>query len=75
MLDHNLPNDIATKIDKEVQKIIDECYEKAQTLVGQHRDDIKKLADLLMDEGTVAGDVVYRMCGVPEPKIEFGLNK
>ena len=74
-IDHNLPNDIATKIDEEVQKIIDECYDKAQIMVSDHREEIKLLAEMLMDEGTISGDVIYRMCGVPEPKIEFGLNK
>lgn len=74
-LDHGLPNDVATKIDEEVRKIIDECYEKSQALVKKHKKEIEQLANMLMEHGTVFGDVVYRMCGVPEPKIEFGLVK
>ena len=72
-VDHNLPNDVATKIHEEVQKIIDECYEKSETMVKAHHNEIEQLAEMLMVQGTVFGDVVYRMCGVPEPKIEFGL--
>jgi cell division protease FtsH len=74
-IDHNLPNDVATKIDGEVQKIIDECYVKAQALVKKHRIEIEQLAKMLMEQGTVFGDVVYRMCNMPEPKIEYGLAK
>ena len=74
-VDHNLSNDVATKIDAEVKKIIDECYEISQSMVLEHRDQIAQLANMLMEQGTVFGDVVYRMCGVPEPKIEYGLAK
>lgn len=74
-IDHKLSNDIATRIDEEVKKIVYECYDKSQAMVSEHREHIKKLAEMLMDEGTISGDVVYRMCGVPEPKIEYGLNK
>ena len=74
-IDHNLSNDVATKIHQEVQKIIDECYEASQILVKAHKDEIEQLANMLMEQGTVFGDVVYRMCGIPEPKIEYGLKK
>ncbi|MBV8660744.1 MAG: AAA family ATPase [Candidatus Dependentiae bacterium] len=74
-IDHNLSNDVATKIHEEVQKIIDECYEESQALVKEHKDEIEQLAKMLMEEGTVFGNVVYRMCGIPEPKIEFGLKR
>lgn len=74
-VDHRLPNDVATKIDAEVKKIVDECYEKAHELVRAHKAEIEQLAHMLMEQGTVFGDVVYRMCGVPEPKIEYGLAR
>jgi cell division protease FtsH len=74
-VDHNLPNDIATKIHEEVQKIIDECYEVSFAMVQEHRAQIEELAQMLMEKGTVFGDVVYRLCGVQEPKIEYGLHR
>lgn len=73
-IDHNLPNDIATNIHHQVQKIIDECYVKAQELVHTYRPQIEQLANLLMEHGTVFGNVVYRMCGMPEPTIDYGLS-
>ncbi len=74
-VDGRLPNDVATKIDAEVKKIIDECYEISQNMVHEHNDQIEELANMLMEQGTVFGDVIYRMCNVPEPKIEYGLAK
>jgi cell division protease FtsH len=74
-MDHNLPNDIAVKIHEQVQKIIDECYEKSQDLVAEHKDEIEQLAKMLMEQGTVFGDVIYRMCNILEPKIEYGLTR
>lgn len=74
-MEHHVSNDVLTKIDAEVKKIIDECYEASQALVKEHRTEIEQLANMLMDQGTVFGDVVYKMCGVPEPKIEYGLVK
>ncbi|MDP3788536.1 MAG: AAA family ATPase [Candidatus Chromulinivorax sp.] len=74
-VEHNISNDVATKIDAEVQKIIDECYEISQVMVKERRNEIEQLARMLMEQGTVFGDVVYRMCNVPEPKIEYGLAK
>ncbi|MBP6869455.1 AAA family ATPase [Candidatus Babeliales bacterium] len=74
-IDHNLPNDVATKIHAEVQKIIDECYAVSEQMVKEHRVEIEKLATMLMDEGTVFGNAVYKMCGVEEPRIDYGLSK
>ena len=74
-IDDMLPNDIATQVHQEVNKIIDECYEIAQSMVLQYRDKIEQLADLLMQQGTVFGNVVYKLCDVQEPKIEYGLNR
>ncbi len=74
-MDHYISNDVATRIDAEVQKIIDECYEQSQGLIKQYKNEIEQLARMLMEQGTIFGDVVYRMCNVPEPKIEYGLAK
>lgn len=74
-IDYRLPNDVATKIHAEVQKIIDECYQVSAQMVKDHRDEVEQLAKMLMDEGTIFGNVVYKMCGVQEPKIEYGLSK
>ena len=73
-IDHLLPNDVATKVHAETRKIVDECYSKCKDLIALHRDDIKLLADLLMEKGTVSGEAVYLLFGLPLPDIDFRMS-
>ncbi len=41
---------IATEIDEEVKSIIDDCYDKAKTMVTDHIDVLHKCADLLLEK-------------------------
>ncbi len=41
---------VATTIDSEVKRIIDEAYEKAKTLIQSHEDVLHKCVDLLLDK-------------------------
>jgi len=68
--DHNLPNDIATEVHKEAQKIVNECLLQAQSLVELHKKEIEMIAELLMEEGTVFGYEIYELLGLEEPEIE-----
>jgi cell division protease FtsH len=74
-IDTHLPQDVANMIHEQVRKIIEECTQQAAALVKLHREQIKALAELLMKEGTVFGNVVYEMCGVPQPQMDFSLVK
>jgi len=74
-IEYRLPNDIATQVHREVEKIIEECYVRAQGLIVLYKDKIEQLSELLMEKGTVFGDEVYQMCGLEEPKIKYGLDK
>lgn len=66
-IDDRLPNDIATEVHQEVKKIIDECFIVAKTLVALHKQDIEKIANLLMEKGTVLGAEIYELVGLPVP--------
>lgn len=72
--EHMLPNDVATKVHDEIQKIIDECYEQAEQLIKDHRDDVEQLAYLLLEKGTVYGDEVYELFGLEVPEIDFKIS-
>ncbi len=74
-IDIYLPQDVANTIHEQVRKIIKECTAQATILVQEHKDHIEELARLLMKEGTVFGNVVYEMCGLPQPKMDFSLAK
>ncbi|MBQ5950804.1 MAG: AAA family ATPase, partial [Lachnospiraceae bacterium] len=41
---------IATAIDDEVKHIVDDCYQKAETLIMEHRDVLEKCAQLLIEK-------------------------
>ncbi len=60
-------DDKAAEIDSEVKRIIDECYEKARTLIRQHEDVLHACAKLLLEKEKIGrkefealfGDQVY----------------
>lgn len=74
-IDDKLPNDIATEVHKTVQRIIDDCYVIAKRLIVDHRNDIEKIASLLMTKGTVMGDEIYNLVGLPLPDVVFNFAK
>jgi cell division protease FtsH len=51
--DKNFSENIATEIDKEVRRIIHECYEKAKALIQANEDLLKKIAHYLLEVETL----------------------
>ena len=43
-------------IDKEVQKLVDDCYASAKELIMEHRDVLEKCCTLLMEKEKLTGD-------------------
>ena len=41
---------VAGTIDEEVKRIIDECYEKARTIIKEHHDVLDACAQLLLEK-------------------------
>ena len=41
---------VAAKIDEEVKRIIDECYEKAKKIIREHEEILNRCADLLLEK-------------------------
>ncbi len=46
----NYSEEVAGRIDEEVKKIIDECYERAEKILKDHMDVLHRCADLLMEK-------------------------
>ena len=44
---------MAAKIDEEVKRIIDECYEKAKKIIREHEEILNRCADLLLEKEKV----------------------
>jgi len=59
-------------IDTEVSRLLRDAERRATELLKQHRNDLDRLADLLVDQETVDGSAVYRLVGVPEPEGRTG---
>ena len=51
--DRSYSDAVAYAIDKEARRIIDDCYQKAQTLIRQNLDKLHAIAEALMDKETL----------------------
>jgi cell division protease FtsH len=59
-------------IDAEVSRLLREAERRATEVLKLHRNDLDRLADLLINQETVDGSVVYRLVGVPQPEGRAG---
>ncbi len=69
----NFSNEIAHEIDKEVRKIIDECYQEAKKILLENRDLVKLLADSLLEYETLTKEQIDSLVEtgkMPEEKVE-----
>ena len=48
--------EVAGKIDREVKRIIDECYQKAKDIIEEHRDVLDACAELLLEKEKITGE-------------------
>lgn len=57
--------DVATKIDSEIKRIIDECYERAKKIIHEHEDVLNACADLLVEKEKITREefeVLFERC-------------
>lgn len=54
----NYSEEIAFAIDKEIRKIMEECYAEADALIRNNRQKLEELAQTLLDKETLRGDEV-----------------
>lgn len=50
-------------VDKEVKKIIEECYERAEDLVKEHSEKLQRVVEELMEKETLSGDEFEELVG------------
>ena len=55
-------------IDAEVARLLREAEGTAVALIREHKDELCRLADLLLERETVDGEEVYRLLGLPAPE-------
>jgi len=59
----NISQETREVIDREVQRIVTEAYERAQNLLREHRDALEKLTQQLLKQETVDGSAVKEALG------------
>jgi cell division protease FtsH len=57
----NYSEEIAYEIDKEIRRIIDECYEKARTGVFERKDVLERFAKALLEHESLEADELERL--------------
>ncbi len=58
----------AQLIDKEVRRIVDECYNRAKELLTKHKDKLKLLAEALLEKEVLGAKEVQKIVGITKKK-------
>jgi AFG3 family protein len=56
----------AKAMDEEAKRIVDEAYQRTLNLLNEHKEDLDKVARMLLDKETITHDDVYELIG-PRP--------
>jgi AFG3 family protein len=56
----------AKAMDEEAKRIVDEAYQRTLDLLGKHKDDVEKVAKMLIEKETITHDDVLELVG-PRP--------
>ena len=57
-----------------IQKIINECTQKAHKLIIDNKKDVEKIAQLLLQKNTVLGEEIYNLLNLQAPKLQDELT-
>jgi cell division protease FtsH len=58
MEDRNYSEQVASTIDKELSIIIEDCYERAKSLLTEHWEDVRRVVEVLLVRETLSGDEI-----------------
>jgi cell division protease FtsH len=56
-----MSNETAQAIDKEIRRVVEEGYERAKHLLDEHREELEKLAQALLEYETMSGDEIKKV--------------
>ena len=54
----NMSNETAQLIDKEIRRVVEQGYERAKSVLNEHRDELETLAKALLEYETLSGDEI-----------------
>jgi len=58
MEDRNYSEQVASAIDKELSTIIEDCYERAKSLLTEHTDEVRRVVAVVLERETLSGDEI-----------------
>jgi cell division protease FtsH len=58
MAERNYSEQVASAIDQEVSRIIEDCYERAKELLTEHADQVRNVVGVLLEKETLAGEEI-----------------
>jgi cell division protease FtsH len=64
----NYSDEVAYKIDQEIRRLIDEAYARCETILNEHMDKLKAIADLLIERETIDADEMESIFTEPRPQ-------
>jgi len=67
--------EIMSKIDAEVKKLVDDCFETAKKILVEHKDQLATLSDKLLEVETLDGDEFRTLLGLPVSVVANGNSK
>lgn len=62
--ERNYSEEVASKIDKEVRKIVDSSYKRAQELLEENRENLDRLAKTLIEKEVLEGEEIDEILGM-----------
>ncbi len=65
-----LSDDLQARVDREIQKILDEAYEKAEKILKEKRSTLDKVAERLVEVENLEGDEFEKLVDEERPKYE-----
>ncbi len=66
----NYSETVASEIDAEVRKIVEECYEKAEAIIKKNQKKVKKLAETLLEKEVLEGSAIRAILDSPRSATE-----
>ena len=71
LLEHkNYSDQTALVIDQEVHKIVDTCYKQAKSQLNKHKDELKRLAEALLEKEVLTAKNVKEITGIEKAQQE-----
>lgn len=72
MEDRDYSEQTAQRIDDEVHRIVDECYDRARNILRKHTEQAKEIVNSLREKESLSSDevkaILYRDKGVVQPE-------